>query len=123
MTISKTKWVNIKNKIKYGANWYGKKGMRVKFVKILMEKQKGLCVECKEKILHGEETVDHIIPVSLNGKHELENMQLLHKGCHYKKDKEHSDKLGALGGALKPERGSYDYKPNTIKEIYEHYKK
>lgn len=42
---------------------------------------------CKGCRLKSDITIDHIIPIALGGTDELENLQMLCKECHVKKDK------------------------------------
>lgn len=50
---------------------------------ILLKSQKGKCKWCNTHFHHDEILeVDHIIPISLGGKDEYKNLQLLHRHCH-----------------------------------------
>lgn len=93
--MSLTKRTNIRNRIRYGNNWYGKHGEKRKIVKILLGNQSGKCNVCKLE-MWGRETLDHILPLASGGKHEIDNMQLLCNDCHIKKDKELMDYHGSL---------------------------
>jgi RNA-directed DNA polymerase len=57
-------------------------------VKNLLRKQKGYCNMCNTKFTSEDQIeVDHIIPLSQNGKDEYKNLQLLHRECHVRKTK------------------------------------
>ncbi len=49
----------------------------------LLKKQKGKCQHCEQIFKDGDNwEVDHIKPLSLGGKDEWKNLELLHKHCH-----------------------------------------
>lgn len=62
---------------------------------LLLKKQQGKCIHCG---LYFRESdlleIDHIIPLSKNGKDEYKNLQILHKHCHDIK----TTKDGSVGG-------------------------
>jgi RNA-directed DNA polymerase len=50
---------------------------------LLLKKQKGKCAHCGLTFREGDlMEVDHIKPISLGGKDEWKNLQLLHRHCH-----------------------------------------
>ena len=52
-------------------------------VKNLFNRQLGKCNLCKKKFQMGDKMeVDHIIPLSKDGKERYDNLQLLHRQCH-----------------------------------------
>lgn len=51
----------------------------------LYEKQKGVCNLCKNNLELEIPVLDHIVPLGMNGKDELNNMQLLCFNCHWEK--------------------------------------
>lgn len=112
----KNKWSNIRNRVKYGNNWYGPTGQRRKIVKLLRGKQNGNCAICMLPMA-GKDTVDHIKEMSEGGKHEIYNMQLLCQSCHSIKDKENQTKFGTLGSQIKVKKFGYKYKPGIIKNL------
>lgn len=53
----------------------------------LWERDKGICGICREKIESLKEgSIDHIIPISLGGKHTWNNIQLAHLDCNRRKN-------------------------------------
>jgi RNA-directed DNA polymerase len=54
-----------------------------KRVAMLLKKQKGKCTECGLYFREGDILeIDHIVPLSKNGKDEYQNLQILHRHCH-----------------------------------------
>ena len=51
----------------------------------LMSRDKYICGICEGKVVWGDESVDHIIPVSKNGRHVWANVQLAHLTCNISK--------------------------------------
>lgn len=52
-----------------------------------LEEQGGLCAECKEPIADYQRTAgDHIVEFCRGGATKVENLQILHKLCHEKKN-------------------------------------
>ncbi len=52
----------------------------------LIKRQKGICPHCKGKFNDGDLwEIDHIHPLSMGGKREMKNLQLIHKHCHFEK--------------------------------------
>ena len=47
-------------------------------------KQANLCALCGDR-MYDDVTVDHIVPVSDGGGHEIENLQAVHRGCNSRK--------------------------------------
>lgn len=45
----------------------------------------GMCASCHQE---NDLTIDHIVPMSLGGKHEIENLQVLCRSCNSKKKQE-----------------------------------
>ena len=61
-------------------------------VKDLLEKQNNLCAEPTCAVpLNGKYHVDHIMPISLGGAHDLKNIQCLCMPCNYRKGAKHPD--------------------------------
>ena len=57
-------------------------------VKNLLQKQKSYCNMCNVKFTPEDEIeVDHIVPLSHNGRDEYKNLQLLHRECRIRKTK------------------------------------
>jgi 5-methylcytosine-specific restriction endonuclease McrA len=54
------------------------------WIHILWVRQRGLCAECG-RALGYDYHVDHRMPVSRGGMHELANLRLLHKRCNLRK--------------------------------------
>ena len=95
----KSKYYNARNKLKFGAGWYGKGGRRSKVVKVLRDRQNGNCAICKMPMF-GKDTVDHIKAFSEGGKTKINNLQLLCHPCHVEKDRENTTKYGIIGSQL-----------------------
>jgi 5-methylcytosine-specific restriction endonuclease McrA len=52
-----------------------------------LEEQGGLCVDCKTPIMNYQRNAgDHVVEYFLGGKTSYENLQILHKVCHEKKN-------------------------------------
>lgn len=52
----------------------------------LLKRQRGKCNHCSLTFIFGDAMeVDHILPQSLGGKNEWNNLQLLHRHCHHEK--------------------------------------
>lgn len=48
--------------------------------------QKNLCLKCKKPFTEDRPyTIDHIVPLSKGGSHDLSNLQLLHRKCNSEK--------------------------------------
>lgn len=71
---------NYKSKVRAGK--VGR--VSVKDIAKLLEKQKNICGICK-KLLTKEKEIDHIIPLSKGGKHEISNLQWTHRFCNRSK--------------------------------------
>ena len=57
---------------------------RVSYAEVI-RRGNGLCGICKEAVAAGEESLDHIIPLSKGGEHVYENCQLAHRRCNSSK--------------------------------------
>jgi len=68
-------------------------------VRELMVSQRGLCVYCHVSI-KDKYHVDHILPVSLGGKSDKENIQLLCPPCNQQKKDRHPVEFAKLKGLL-----------------------
>lgn len=79
----RTKKNNIKLRKKYGNNWSGNTPKKQIWRDILLKKQNKKCAICGEL---GNFEFDHIVRIADGGKHELENLQLVHLKCHDEKD-------------------------------------
>ena len=51
----------------------------------LMWRDKGICGICKKPVAWGDDSIDHIIPVSRGGPHKWDNVQLAHLKCNISK--------------------------------------
>lgn len=72
-----------------------------KRVATLLKKQKGICLHCGLYFTSTDVVeVDHKLPLSLGGKDQYDNLQLLHRHCH--------DTKTALDGSLNK---NHDEKP------------
>lgn len=49
------------------------------------KRDKGRCGICNEKCIKEEQSLDHIIPLSKNGSHTWDNVQLAHLKCNIRK--------------------------------------
>ncbi len=68
----------------YWSTRLGKNPELSKRVATLLKRQKGKCQHCELTFLDSDKwEVDHIKPLSLGGKDRYDNLQLLHKHCHY----------------------------------------
>lgn len=66
---------------------------RRKYFKYLWDKQNGLCAECQQPMLLRRTenkklfaTLEHIVPQSAGGTHQLSNLELLCYGCNQKRN-------------------------------------
>ncbi len=67
----------------YWSTRLGKSPELNKRVATLLKRQKGKCQQCGLTFMDGDKwEVDHIKPLSLGGKNQYDNLQLLHKHCH-----------------------------------------
>lgn len=84
----KAKRKHHRDSVVYGKAYLRRRGkIRVK----LWKKQRGLCNYCGTPLVrrgdkYTQTTIDHIVPRSRGGGHNLENLQLLHAKCHAMKD-------------------------------------
>jgi len=53
---------------------------RVKRIKIV--EQNNTCEKCNKRFTKGLLEIDHIFPISLGGSNDVDNLQILCKGCH-----------------------------------------
>lgn len=51
----------------------------------IRERDGGLCGICGQPVMESEQSLDHIIPISLGGTHEPANVQLAHRVCNSQK--------------------------------------
>lgn len=66
----------------------------------LVKSQKGMCAACNKNLKNGYH-VDHIMPLALGGKHEIQNIQLLCPPCNLKKSSKHPiDFMQSMGKLL-----------------------
>jgi 5-methylcytosine-specific restriction endonuclease McrA len=77
----KTKRVNKREKGK------GRTSKVKKYKVPLHKKQNYRCAMCREKKPLASLELDHIIPLSKGGINDIENLQLLCRGCHHQKDR------------------------------------
>ena len=87
-----TKWCR-KNKIKARLYWHKRNSLinnaddgtvTTEALKAMMYRQKEECNECKKNIAN-EYHIDHIIPISKEGQHTIDNIQLLCPFCNLSK--------------------------------------
>jgi len=64
-------------KIKNGRKKYSKEER-----KMVYEKAGGCCMLCGQRLLLGNMTLDHIIPLSMGGEDEIVNLQAAHRECN-----------------------------------------
>jgi len=97
--LTKHNWVKIVRHVKvkvekspfdgdvvYWAKRIGKNPLLTNREAFLLKRDKGVCNVCGSQFKTGDLwEVDHIVPKSLGGRDEYENLQLLHKHCHDKK--------------------------------------
>ena len=70
----------------YWSSRMGKHPEVTERVATLLKKQKGKCTHCRLYFREGDVLeVDHIIPLTLGGKDQYNNLQILHKHCHDRK--------------------------------------
>ena len=68
-------------------SWWQVKNKHQNWRKYLLKKQNGVCKICKRPFTDARlPTLDHIVPLSLDGDDSLENCQVLCEYCHRKKD-------------------------------------
>lgn len=68
-------------------------GLRITYREIvigeLIRRDGAICNICKQPLNNLNETeTDHIVPLRLNGANDFTNLQLTHKSCHRKKDRD-----------------------------------
>lgn len=65
------------------------KGLFVESVnrKVVFERDNGVCGICRSPVDPNDFHLDHVIPLSLGGPHEYENVQLSHPTCNWRKAK------------------------------------
>lgn len=88
--VKSRKWVKVKGKASVydGNNAYWDKrcldyGSWNDREKKLLRRQEGFCPVCLAKITVDDPCeTDHVIPRSLGGKDNIDNLQLVHKSCH-----------------------------------------
>ncbi len=75
----------------------------------LLKRQKGKCLQCGLTFKDSDSwEVDHIRPLSLGGKDQWDNLQLLHKHCHDKK-------TASDGSSRTHDKGGITEEPDEVK--------
>ena len=77
-----------------------KLGLRSRKVALsyLADRDNWTCGICHRRVRPGQESIDHIVPLSKGGSHELSNVQLAHRRCNYQKgNRGHGDQLLLVG--------------------------
>ena len=94
----------------YWSSRMGKHPEATERVATLLKKQKGKCTHCELYFREDDVLeVDHIIPLSLGGKDQYNNLQILHKHCH--------DTKTALDGSVGSMHDKHQYieEPDEVK--------
>ncbi len=60
---------------------------------LLRQRDGDICQICNLPIAPGEESIDHILPLSMGGSHSAENVRLLHRTCNVRRPKGRFKKL------------------------------
>lgn len=60
----------------------GVKPVPRRLIVILWQRQRGICCLCPKALVWGEFEIEHRIPVSRGGKHEMANLGLAHGPCN-----------------------------------------
>lgn len=77
-----------RNKARYLDKWQRrnalKHGATVALVNTdaIYDRDGWICQICKRPVIRGEESLDHIVPLSRGGSHEPRNVQLAHRQCN-----------------------------------------
>lgn len=67
-------------------------------VMVLIDRDRGRCGICHLQVEPGEQSIDHILPITQGGEHSYANTQLAHRRCNQQKGNRGHSQLRMLGG-------------------------
>lgn len=67
------------------------------YLSVLIERDKRTCGICGKRIASGQESVDHILPVSKGGAHSYANTRLAHRLCNVRRNNRGTAQLRMMG--------------------------